>query len=130
MYKFIIGNVRITVIDDDISHDQAINTARQSILTAGNQNKLLSHIEINKSDDGVDVTITEKTGAKMLRKSLKQSMLDAMLVSITEKLNPTDGFTAKDVWYDNDTAQEWHGGDVSATRSKLIEEFESWYKTI
>lgn len=130
MYKFIIGNVRITVIDDDISHTQAINAARQAILSAGNQNKLLSNIEINKSDDGIEVNTTEKIGTKLLRKSLKQSMLDAMLNSITEKLNPNDNFAIKDAWYDNDTAQEWHGSDVCNTRQKLIEQFEEWYKNV
>lgn len=128
MYKFIIGNVRISVIDDDISHDQAINTARQAILAAANQNKSLSHVELNKSEDGIEATTTERSGTKMLRKSLRQSMLDAMLTVVGEKLNPSDTFTTKDTWYDNDTGQEWHGNEVAEARKELIEKFEEWYK--
>lgn len=130
MYKFIIGNVRISVVDDDISHDQAINTARQAILTAGNQNKLLSHIEINKSEDGIEVNTTERSGAKMLRKSLKQSVLDSMFATMQTKLNPTDSFTNKDIWYDNDTGQEWRGAEVAEIRQDLLSKFEEWYKNV
>lgn len=130
MYKFIIGNVRISVVDDDISHDQAINTARQAILTAGNQNKLLSHIEINKSEDGIEVNTTERSGAKMLRKSLKQSVLDSMFATMQTKLNPTDSFTTKDIWYDNDTGQEWRGAEVAEIRQDLLSKFEEWYKNV
>lgn len=130
MYKFIIGNVRITVIDDDISRDQAITSARQAILAANNQNTLLSLIELNTSEDGIEVTTTERNGSKMLRKSLKQSMLDAMLCTINEKLNPSDTYAVKDTWYDDDTGQEWHSGDVATTRSELIEKFEEWMKSV
>lgn len=130
MYKFIIGNVRITVVDDDISRDQAVNAARQAIATANSQNKLLSLIELNKSEDGIDVATTERSGSKLLRKSLKQSMLDAMLRAINEKLNPTDTFTAKDTWYDDDTGQEWHGAEIAAIREELIEKFEEWSKNV
>lgn len=130
MYKFIIGNVRITVNDDDISHDQAITAARQAITSANNQNKLLSLIELNQSEDGIEVTTTERTGSKMLRKSLRQSMLDAMLSTINEKLNPSDTYTAKDTWYDDDTGQEWHGSEVANVRAELIEKFEEWSKNV
>lgn len=130
MYKFIIGNVRITAIDDGISHDEAIAAARQAILAANNQNKLLSLIELSKSEDGIEVTTTERTGTKLFRKSLKQSMLDAMLSTMNEKLNPTDTYATKDSWYDNDTGQEWRGGDVVTAREDLIAKFEEWAKTI
>ncbi len=130
MYKFIIGNVRISVIDDSISHDQAINAARQAILTANNENKLLSHIEVNASDDGIEVNTTERAGAKLLRKSLKQSLLDGMLSAVNEKLLPTETYGTKETWYDNDTGQEWHGGTVSETKEELLKAFEEWTASV
>lgn len=130
MYKFIIGNVRISVIDDNISHDQAINAARQAILTANNENKMLSHIELNASDDGIEVNTTEKVGTKLLRKSLKQSLLDGMLHSVNEKLVPTETYGTKENWYDSDTGQEWHGELVSETKDELLKAFEEWSATV
>lgn len=130
MYKFIIGNVRISVIDDNISHDQAINAARQAILTANNENKMLSHIELNASDDGIEVNTTEKVGTKLLRKSLKQSLLDGMLRAVNEKLVPTETYGTKENWYDSDTGQEWHGELVSETKDELLKAFEEWSATV
>jgi len=130
MYKFIIGNVRISVIDDSISHDQAINAARQAILTANNENKLLSHIEVNASDDGIEVTTTERAGTKLLRKSLKQSLLDGMLSAVNEKLLPTETYGTKETWYDTDTGQEWHGGTVNETKDELLKAFEEWAASV
>lgn len=130
MYKFIIGNVRISVIDDSISHDQAINAARQAILTANNENKMLSHIELNASDDGIEVNTTERVGTKLLRKSLKQSLLDGMLRAVNEKLVPTETYGTKENWYDSDTGQEWHGELVSETKDELLKAFEEWSATV
>jgi len=130
MYKFIIGNVRISVIDDNISHDQAINAARQAILTANNENKMLSHIELNASDDGIEVNTTERVGTKLLRKSLKQSLLDGMLHAVNEKLVPTETYGTKENWYDSDTGQEWHGELVSETKDELLKSFEEWSSTV
>lgn len=128
MYKFIIGNVRITVDDDDITHDQAIRAARQAIQAAGGQGKLLSHIELSRTEDGIDAATTERVGSKMLRKSLKQSMLDAVLSVAQEKLNPTDTYTSKDAWFDSDTGQEWHGGEVASLREEVLAKLETWVK--
>lgn len=128
MYKFIIGNVRITVDDDDITHDQAIRAARQAIQAAGGQGKLLSHIELSRTEDGIDAATTERVGSKMLRKSLKQSMLDAVLSAAQEKLNPTDTYTSKDAWFDSDTGQEWHGGEVASLREEVLAKLETWVK--
>lgn len=128
MYKFIIGNVRITVDDDDITHDQAIRAARQAIQAASGQGKLLSHIELSRTEDGIDAATTERVGSKMLRKSLKQSMLDAVLSVAQEKLNPTDTYTSKDAWFDSDTGQEWHGGEVASLREEVLAKLETWVK--
>lgn len=138
MYKFIIGNVRITVIDDTISKNAAINTARQAIAVANNQNKSLSHIELNLLDDSIETITTERGGSKLLRKNIKQSMLDAMLSAVKEKLYPTDTFSTQDtintsstssLWYDEETGQEWHGIDVTTARDNLLAQFEDWYKS-
>lgn len=128
MYKFIIGNVRITVDDDDITHGQAIQAARQAIQAASGEGKLLSHIELSRTEDGIDAATTERVGSKLLRKSLRQSMLDAVLSAAQEKLNPTDTYTNKDAWYDGDTGQEWHGGEVASLREALIAKLEEWVK--
>lgn len=130
MYKLIIGNVRVNVSDDNISRTQAVNAARQAILDAVNQNKLLSSVEISRLGDELEVNTIERTGAKLLRKSLKQSMLDGILTAACEKLSPSDGFSLKDAWFDNDTSQEWHGSDVINIRDELINKLEEWIKNV
>lgn len=130
MYKLIIGNVRITVSDDSIGREQATAAARQAISSANQQGKSLSHVEIYASDSGVEVKTTEKIGAKVARKTIKQSMLSGMHAAIKEKLNPTGTFANKDVWYDGDTGQEWHGHECKCAREELIAKFEEWMKTV
>ncbi len=130
MYKLIIGNVRINVTEDNISHSQAVNAARQAILTASNQNKVLSSVEISRIGEELEVTTVERTGAKLLRKSLKQSMLDGILAAACDKLSPSDGFSVKDAWFDSDTSQEWHGNDVINIRQELINQLEEWIKKV
>jgi len=130
MYKLIIGKVRVTVTDDGISRDQSTAAARQAILTANQQGKLLSHIEISGGGDtGIEVKTTEKTGCRIARKTIKQSMLDGMHAAIKEKLYPTGAFTNKDVWFDSDTGQEWRGTEVDSARSELLAKFEEWMKS-
>ncbi|NLP42447.1 MAG: hypothetical protein GX348_09685 [Veillonellaceae bacterium] len=130
MYKLIIGNVRVTVSDDSITREQAAAAARQAINTANQHGKLLSLIEISADDTGIQVTTTEKTGCRAARKTLKQSIVDDMYATLKEKLYPTDSFTNKDVWYDGDTGQEWHGAEVDNAKSELMGKFEEWMKTI
>lgn len=130
MYKLIIGNVRITVSDDTISREQAATAARQAISIAHNQGKLLSHVEINAGETGLEVIPTEKSGHRSFRKTIKHSMLDDMQAAIQEKLYPSGNFSNKDSWFDNETGQEWHGSEVDTTRDELIEKFEVWMKSI
>lgn len=130
MYKLIIGNVRVTVLEDNIGRDQATAAARQAIATAHQQGKLLSLIEIDSGDTGLEVQTTEKTGNRMARKTIKQSMLDGMRAAIQEKLYPTNAFSNKEAWFDNDTGQEWRGSEVDTTRSDLVAKFEEWMKTV
>ncbi|MPN42780.1 hypothetical protein SDC9_190338 [bioreactor metagenome] len=130
MYKLIIGNVRVTVSDDKISRNEATAAARQAMAAANQQGKLLSHIEITLTDSGLDVQTTEKTGSKLARKSIKQSMLDSMHSAIKEKLFPTGTFSNKEVWYDPDTGQEWRGSEVDTARDNLLEKFEEWMKSV
>ncbi|AJQ27202.1 MULTISPECIES: hypothetical protein [Pelosinus] len=130
MYKLIIGNIRITVSDDTISHEQATSAARQSISAAQAQGKVLSHIEISKGETGLEVTPTEKSGHRTSRKTIKQSLLDGMHTAIQEKLYPTGTFSNKDLWYDGDTGQEWSGEAVQVAREEVVEEFEKWMKTV
>ncbi|HEY3425081.1 MAG TPA: hypothetical protein VGL27_09815, partial [Negativicutes bacterium] len=120
MYKLIIGSVRITVSDDSIGREQAANAARKAIAAATQQKKLLSHIEILAGTEGIEVQTTEKSGARMARKTIKQSMLDGMQTAIQEKLVPTSAFSNTNVWFDNDTGQEWHGSEVNTTRSEIL----------
>lgn len=108
MYKLIIGNIRITVSDDKISREQAAAAARQSILTAQSQGKIISHIAINAGETGLEVKHTEKIGHRVTRKTIKHSMLDGMHYAINEKLYPSGNYSNKDSWFDSDTGQEWH----------------------
>lgn len=130
MYKMIIGNVRITVIGDGINRDQAASMARQAIASASHQGKLLSHIEITAGEYGPETKTTEKIGHKVIRKTIKQSMLDGIHAAVREKLFPNDNFTNKDAWFDGDTGQEWHGEMVDEARNEIIQKLESWIKTI
>lgn len=130
MYKLIIGNVRITVSDDDISREQAAAAARQAISTAQSQGKIISHIAIDTGETGLEVKHTEKVGHRATRKTIKHSMLDGMQCAITEKLYPSDNYCNKDSWFDSDTGQEWRGSEVDSARDDLVAKFEAWMKTI
>lgn len=130
MYKLIIGNVRITVAEDNITREQATAAARQALNTAHQQGKMLSHIEISLDDTGLQVFTEEKAGYRSTHKTIKQSMLDDMYATIKEKFYPTSAYTTKDSWFDNDTGQEWRGAEVDTTRSELLAKFESWTKTV
>lgn len=130
MYKLIIGNVRITVSDDTIGREQAATAARQAISIAQTQGKSISHIEVSDGEAGLEVKTTERAGSRVSRKTIKHSMLDGMCSAIHEKLYPSGNFSNKDVWYDGDTGQEWHGSEVDNTRDDLAAKFEAWMKTI
>lgn len=130
MYKLIIGNVRVTVVDDEITRDQATTLAKQAIAEAHSQSKQLSHVELEVGSEGIHVKATEKTGYKRMRKNIKQSMLDCILASVQEKLNPSGNFTARDSWYDPDTGQEWRGVEVETARSEITAKFENWIKSL
>lgn len=130
MYKLIIGNVRVTVSEDSITREQAAAAARQAIDTAHQQGKLLSLIEISADDTGIQITTTEKTGCRAARKTLKQSIVDDMYSTFKEKLYPTNAFTSKDVWYDSETGQEWHGAEVENAKGELMTKFQEWMKNI
>ena len=130
MYKLIIGNIRITVSDDKISREQAAAAARQSILAAQNQGKIISHIAMDVGETGLEVKHTEKIGHRVTRKTIKHSMLDGMHYAINEKLYPSGNYSNKDSWFDSDTGQEWRGSEVDNTRDDLLAKFEAWMKTI
>jgi hypothetical protein len=126
MYKLIIGNVRVTVTEDDIDREKAAATAREAITSAARQGKLLSHVEINSGTNGLEVRATEKAGHRSTRKSIKQSMLDSILVAAREKLYPSNIFTNKDIWFDSETGQEWHGETINEAKEELLKAIEEW----
>lgn len=130
MYKLIIGNVRVSVLDDGISRTDAAAAAKKAIAAASRQGKLLSLVEVSAGSDGLAVKSTEKVGSRSARKTIKQSMLDGAYSAIREKFNPSGTFTQKDVWYDSDTGQEWTGEAVQVAREELLLQFENWKKTI
>ncbi|SDE83626.1 hypothetical protein [Sporomusa acidovorans] len=126
MYKLIIGNVRVTVDDDSIKRDQAAAYAKQAISAAGLQGKLLSHVGLSTGPDGIEVSTTEKAGCRMIRKNIKQSMLDGILDAAKEKLYPTGTFSEKDSWFDNQTGQEWRGEECELARKEVLKKLEEW----
>lgn len=128
MYKLIIGNVRVTVNDDSIKREQAAAYAKQAIHAAGQQGKLLSHVELSAGVDGIDVSTTEKSGCRMIRKNIKQSMMDGLLEAAREKLYPTGTFSQKDMWFDSETGQEWRGAEVDEARADVLAKLEEWVK--
>ena len=128
MYKLIIGNVRITVSEDDISRDQAAAAAREAIASAAKQGKVISHVEVSAGPSGLDVKTTEKAGNRTVRKTIKQSMLDSIIVAAREKLYPTSAYANKDVWFDSDTGQEWHGENINETKEEVLKALAQWAK--
>ncbi|HWR41523.1 hypothetical protein [Sporomusa sp.] len=130
MYKLIIGNVRVTVDDDSIKREQAAAYAKQAISTAGQQGRLLSHVELSSGPDGIEVATTEKAGCRTIRKSIKQSMLDGIFDAAKEKLYPTGNFSQKDLWFDSETGQEWRGVEVDTARGEVLAKLEEWIKSV
>lgn len=130
MYKLIIGNVRVTVNDDSIKREQAAAHAKQAISAAGQQGKLLSHVELCAGPDGIEVATIEKTGCRMIRKTIKQSMLDGILDAAKEKFYPTGTFSQKELWFDSETGQEWRGVEVDTARSEVLARLEEWVKSV
>ncbi|MDF2568522.1 MAG: hypothetical protein K0R55_126 [Sporomusa sp.] len=130
MYKLIIGNVRVSVNDDSIKREQAAAYAKQAIFAAGQQGKLLSHVELSAGPDGIEVATTEKAGCRMIRKNIKQSMFDGILDAAKEKLYPTGTFSQKDSWFDSETGQEWRGIEVDTARTEVLAKLEEWIKSV
>jgi len=130
MYKLIIGNVRVTVLSEDINRDQVTTMVRQALATASRQGKLLSHIEISSGEYGPELKTSEKIGHKVVRKTIKQSMLDSMHIAVREKLFPNNAFANRDSWFDGDTGQEWFGEAVDLAREEIMAKLEAWMKTV
>lgn len=130
MYKLIIGNVRVTVTDDRLDRLEAAALAREAVAAAARQGKLISHIEIDAGEAGPVVEVTEKAGRPTARKTVRQSMLDAVSAAAREKLFPTSSFASKDSWFDADTGQEWYGEAVDVARKEVMEKLEAWLKTV
>jgi hypothetical protein len=129
MYKLIIGNVRVTV-EDEIGRPEAATLAREAVAAAARQGKLLSHIEITTGENGPEVQTVEKAGRRAVRKTISQSMADAIVAAAQEKLCPTNAFAARDSWFDAETGQEWVGGEVSIAREQILAKLEEWAKTV
>ncbi|MCX7781419.1 MAG: hypothetical protein N2491_11050 [Negativicutes bacterium] len=130
MYKLVIGNVKVTVADDNIERNDAILAAKKAIAAAGRQGKILSQVTIRQGVADLEVEVTEKTGAKAVRKTIKQSMADNIRASVREKLYPASPYAQKDLWVDSDTGQEWRGAEVDTARSEIMAKFEEWLKTL
>ncbi|MBP2650740.1 MAG: hypothetical protein H6Q74_1565 [Firmicutes bacterium] len=131
MYKLIIGNVRISVFDENVSHEQAAIMARQAIQEAHHHGKVLSHIEITNGEYGPEVNTTEKTGYRAtIRKSIKQSLLDGIYAAAHEKLYPSNAYSSPNTWFDTDTGQEWYGETVDVARDEIMQELEKWQKSL
>ncbi|MBP2645589.1 MAG: hypothetical protein H6Q75_1029 [Firmicutes bacterium] len=131
MYKLIIGNVRISVYDDNVSREQAAAMARQTLQEAHRQGKILSHIEITSGDYGPEINTTEKSGYRAAtRKTIKQSLLDAIYDAAREKLYPSNAYSSPNTWFDTDTGQEWYGETVDTAREEIMQELEKWQKNL
>jgi hypothetical protein len=130
MYKLIIGNVRVTVADDDIDRLEAAALAREAVAAAARHGKLISQIEISGGETGPTVATTERSGSPTARKTIRPSMLDGARAAVQEKLYPTHAFASKDSWFDADTGQEWYGQQVDEAREEIMARLDSWLKTL
>lgn len=127
MYKLIIGNVRIAVHDESIERQRAIAAAHEAVQKAGRSGKQLSQIDLFGTDTGISITVTEKTGLRAGRKTLRQSMYDSILAAAEEKLAATQP-KGQDNWSDSESGQQWHGSEVTAARSQVLTELKNWLK--
>lgn len=125
MYKLIIGTVRIAVHDEGIERQRAIAAAHEAIQKAGRTGKQLSQIDLYQTDGGISIKVTEKTGLRAGRKTLKQSMCDSILAAAEEKLAAAPA-ASQENWSDNESGQQWHGAEVAAVRNKLLAELAAW----
>lgn len=130
MYKLVIGNVKITVEEDNIQRNDAIFAAKKAIAEAGRKGKVLSSIHIQMGASELETEVIEKIGAKTTRKTIKQSMADNIVSAAREKLYPTSPYAQKDGWVDGDTGQEWRGSEVDTARSEVMSKLEEWVKTL
>ncbi len=87
-------------------------------------------MEIFSDETGLQVKPTEKAGCKFTRKSIKQSIIDTIEVAVQEKVCPSGAFVNRELWYDNDTGQEWRGSEVDTARSEIYAKFAAWLKTL
>ena len=124
MYKLIIGNVRVAVLDDGISRAEAVEAAKQAIAAAAQRGKSLSLVEIAGQPGMLELNQTERAGHKSVRKTLRQSMLDGVLQAAREKIFAQNAFTQADTWFDSDTGQEWCGREVDIVREEVWKEIE------
>lgn len=130
MYKLVIGNVKITVAEDNIQRTDAIYAAKKAIAEAGRKGKVLSSVYIRMGVSELEVDVTEKSGVKAIRKTIKQSMAGSVLSAAKEKLYPTSPYAQKDAWVDGDTGQEWRGSEVDTARGEVMAKLEEWVKTL
>lgn len=126
MYKLIFGNVKVTVADDSIARPVAAALAREAVAAAARQDKLISQIEITAGETGPIVKTTERPGHRTARKTIKQSMAEAILAAVQEKFFPTNAFVAQESWFDADTGQEWYGDMVNTTKEEILKALEEW----
>jgi hypothetical protein len=130
MYKLIIGNVKVTVEDDSFDRQEAAALARRTVAEAARRGKLLSHIGISAGEEGPKIEISERAVSATTRKTIRQSMLDAVCAAAREKLFPTHIYAAQDTWLDVDTGQEWYGEIVNETRDEIMAKLDAWLKTL
>ncbi len=130
MYKLIIGNVRVSVLSDDIKRPEATDAAKRAIAAAQQSGKLLSLVEIAPGPEGLEVVTTEKSGNRSIRKTLRQSMLEGTLIAAKEKFYPSSAFSQKESWFDPDTGQEWSGREVEMARENILAELEQWIQSV
>lgn len=130
MYKLIIGHVRVTVTDDNISRQQASAAAIRAIAVANAQGKRLSLLEISPGEPDLIVQATERNDALRSCKTLKQSLVEGLRSAAIEKWYPSSTYSNKDSWFDCDTGQEWQGNAVSEAKDDVLKAFEEWAASI
>ena len=112
-------------MSDNINRDQSRgNSPAKYRRPHPSKEKLLSHIEISAGEYGPEAKTTEKSGQRILRKTIQQSMLDGIYAAAREKLFPNNAFTSKDSWFDGDN--QVRSGSAKASRRRGMKSWPSW----
>ena len=105
--------------------------AKQVIADAAQQGLMLAQVEISSGISGEpEIKTVARTGGTANRKTLKQSMVDAICEAARQRLGPEPYGGGRDYWLDEETGAEWRGSEVGRVRTEILYKLDEWVKTV